>query len=140
MNVILAAVGGTVVLAILGIVFGLILSGIDRRIVARMQARVGPPLLQPFTDVRKLFAKQNIIPVNALPCLFNAMPIIALASSIAILLYLPFGSFAPVLGEMGDVILVLYLLIVPSLALVIGGFASGSPYATVGAQIGRAHV
>ncbi len=134
MNVILAAVGGTVVLAILGIVFGLILSGIDRRIVARMQARVGPPLLQPFTDVRKLFAKQNIIPANALPCLFNAMPIIALASSIAILLYLPFGSFAPVLGEMGDVILVLYLLIVPSLALVLGGFASGSPYATVGAQ------
>ncbi|MDU9377115.1 NAD(P)H-quinone oxidoreductase subunit 1, chloroplastic [Methanocorpusculaceae archaeon Sp1] len=134
MNVILAAIGGTIVLAILAIVFGLILSGIDRRIVARMQARIGPPLLQPFTDVRKLFAKQNIIPANAIPWLFNAMPIVALASAIAILMYLPFGSFAPILGELGDVILVLYLLIIPSLALVIGGFASGSPYATVGAQ------
>ncbi|MDR0980767.1 MAG: NADH-quinone oxidoreductase subunit H [Methanocalculaceae archaeon] len=134
MNPILAAVGGTIVLAILAIAFGLILSGIDRRVVARMQARVGPPLLQPFTDVRKLLAKQNIIPANAIPWLFNLMPIVALASAITILLYLPFGSFAPVLGEFGDVILVLYLLIIPSLALVIGGFASGSPYATVGAQ------
>lgn len=134
MNPILAAIGGTIVLAIFAIAFGLILSGIDRRVVARMQARVGPPLLQPLTDVRKLLAKQNIIPANAIPWLFNAMPVVALASAIAILLYLPFGSFAPLLGEFGDVILVLYLLIIPSLALVIGGFASGSPYATVGAQ------
>ncbi|HJK45329.1 MAG TPA: NADH-quinone oxidoreductase subunit H [Methanocorpusculum sp.] len=134
MNPILAAIGGTIVLAIVAIAFGLILSGIDRRVVARMQARIGPPLLQPLTDVRKLLAKQNIIPANAIPWLFNAMPVVALASAIAILLYLPFGSFAPLLGEFGDVILVLYLLIIPSLALVIGGFASGSPYATVGAQ------
>ncbi|MDR3102089.1 MAG: NADH-quinone oxidoreductase subunit H [Methanocalculaceae archaeon] len=134
MSVFFAALGGTILLASFAIGFGLLLTGIDRRVAARMQARVGPPLLQPFTDVRKLFAKQNIIPANAIPWLFNAMPIIALASSIAILLYLPFGSFAPVLGAFGDVILVLYLLIIPSLALVLGGFASGSPYATVGAQ------
>lgn len=134
MNPVLGAVGGTIVLAVLAIAFGLILAGIDRRVVARMQARVGPPLLQPVTDVRKLLAKQSIVPANAIPWLFNAMPIVALASAIAILLYLPFGSVAPVLGEFGDVILVLYLLIIPSLALVVGGFASGSPYATVGAQ------
>ena len=134
MNILVAAVGGTILLAVLGIVFGLLLAGVDRRVSARMQARVGPPLLQPFTDVRKLLSKQNIVPANAIPWLFNAMPVIALASAVAILLYLPFGSFAPVLGELGDVILVLYLLIVPSLALVIGGFAAGSPYATVGAQ------
>ncbi|RBQ25521.1 MAG: F(420)H(2) dehydrogenase subunit H [Methanocorpusculum sp. MCE] len=134
MNIILSAVGGTVVLAILSIIVGLFLAGIDRRIVAHMQARMGPPLSQPFTDVKKLFAKQSIVPANAIPWLFNLMPIVALASSIAVLLYLPFGSLAPILGYAGDMILVLYLLIVPSLALVIGGFASGSPYATVGAQ------
>ena len=134
MNIILSAIGGTIVLAIIGIAVGLFLSGIDRRIVARMQARIGPPLRQPFTDVKKLLTKQSIVPANAIPWLFNLMPIAALASSIAVLMYLPFGSLAPVLGEAGDMILVLYLLIVPSLALVIGGFASGSPYATVGAQ------
>jgi formate hydrogenlyase subunit 4 len=134
MNIILSAIGGTIVLAIIGIAVGLFLSGIDRRIVARMQARIGPPLRQPFTDVKKLLTKQSIVPANAIPWLFNLMPIAALASSIAVLMYLPFGSLAPILGEAGDMILVLYLLIVPSLALVIGGFASGSPYATVGAQ------
>ncbi len=134
MNIILSAVGGTVVLAIIAIFVGLFLAGIDRRVVAHMQARMGPPLTQPFTDVRKLFGKQSIVPANAIPWLFNLMPIVALASSIAVLLYLPFGSLAPILGDAGDMILVLYLLIVPSLALVIGGFASGSPYATIGAQ------
>ena len=47
--------------------------------------------------------------------------------------YKPCG-FPPLLSNMGDLILILYLLIIPSLAMVIGGFASGSPYATVGAQ------
>ncbi|HJJ54356.1 MAG TPA: NADH-quinone oxidoreductase subunit H, partial [Methanocorpusculum sp.] len=134
MNIILSAVGGTIVLALIAMFVGLFLAGIDRRIVAHMQARMGPPLSQPFTDVRKLFTKQSIVPANAIPWLFNLMPIVALASSIAVLMYLPFGSLAPILGEAGDMILVLYLLIVPSLALVIGGFASGSPYATIGAQ------
>ncbi|MCQ2376443.1 MAG: NADH-quinone oxidoreductase subunit H [Methanocorpusculum sp.] len=134
MNEILAAVIGVVVLTICSLVVGLFLAGLDRVVVARMQARVGPRLRQPFIDIAKLFRKENIVPKNAVPILFNLMPVLALAASIAILLYLPFGSIAPVLGAAGDMILVLYLLIIPSLCLVIGGFASGSPYATVGAQ------
>lgn len=134
MNIVLTAIIATLLSAVLGVCFGLLLAGVERIVAARMQARVGPPLLQPFTDVRKLFAKQNIVPANAVPWLFNLMPVAALASAVAVMLYLPFGSLAPVLGSAGDVVLVLYLLIVPSLALVIGGFASGSPYATVGAQ------
>lgn len=134
MNEILAAIIGTIVLTVCSLVVGLYLSGLDRKIVARMQARVGPRLHQPFIDIAKLFGKQNIVPKNAVPLLFNLMPVIALAASIAVLLYLPFGSLAPVLGSSGDMILVLYLLLIPSLCLVIGGFASGSPYATVGAQ------
>ena len=37
---------------------GGLLDGIDRKITARMQGRVGPPILQPFYDVTKLFNKQ----------------------------------------------------------------------------------
>jgi formate hydrogenlyase subunit 4 len=125
---------GAVVVAVFGIVVGLFLMGVDRIVAARMQARIGPPLTQPFTDVRKLFAKENVVPENAIPWMFNLAPVIALASAIAILLYLPIGGFTPVLSEGGDLILVMYLLTVPALALVAGGFASGSPYATVGAQ------
>ncbi len=125
---------GAVLVAVFSIIIGLLLMGFDRIVAARMQARIGPPLTQPFTDIRKLLAKENVVPENAIPWLFNLAPVIALASAITILLYLPIGGFSPVLSGGGDLILVMYLLTLPALALVAGGFASGSPYATVGAQ------
>lgn len=41
---------------------GLLLSGIDRKVVARMQKRIGPPIIQPFYDFFKLMGKETIIP------------------------------------------------------------------------------
>jgi len=130
---------GIVGLAIFGIVFGLIFKGIDRKLAAHMQGRIGPPLRQPFRDIVKLFTKENIVPENAIPWAFNLAPIAGLIGAISILLYLPIipggeAGLVPLLPASGDLILVLYLLIIPSLAMVIGGFSSGSPYATVGAQ------
>ncbi|MDD4126768.1 MAG: NADH-quinone oxidoreductase subunit H, partial [Methanomicrobium sp.] len=130
----LEAVIGTVLIAALGIVIGLFLLGVDRRFAAHMQARVGPPLTQPLHDVLKLMCKESIVPENAIQSVFNAAPVIAFASAVTVLLYIPLGSIAPVLGSYGDVILVMYLLTVPALAMVAGGFASGSPYASVGSQ------
>jgi formate hydrogenlyase subunit 4 len=129
---------GIIVLIGFGIIFGLFYKGLDRKISAHMQGRIGPPIRQPFRDIVKLFTKENIVPDNAIPWVFHLAPIMGLVASISILLYIPLGGFAPV-GQVedhvvGDLILILYLLILPSLALVIGGFASGSPYATVGAQ------
>ena len=125
---------GTIGLALFGMFFGLIYKGIDRKLSAHMQGRIGPPIRQPFRDVVKLFTKENIIPENAIPWVFHMAPLVGLVATISILLYLPIGGFAPLAAGKGDLILILYLLIIPSLALVIGGFASGSPYATVGAQ------
>jgi len=130
---------GTLILIGFGIFFGLIYKGIDRKISAHMQGRIGPPIRQPFRDIVKLFTKENIVPENAIPWIFNLAPLIGLVATITILLYLPIGGFAPIAtnatGSMfGDLILVLYLLMIPSLAMVIGGFSSGSPYATVGSQ------
>lgn len=131
---VLAAVVGCIAVAVYGMVFGLFLQGIDRKCAAHMQARVGPPLRQPFIDIGKLLCKDNVVPDNAVRAVFNAAPLIALAASVTILLYLPVGSFMPVLGSWGDIVLIMYLLTVPALAMVAGGFASGSPYATVGSQ------
>ncbi|HDQ07666.1 MAG TPA: NADH-quinone oxidoreductase subunit H [Methanoculleus sp.] len=131
---VMAAVIGCVGIAAYGMVVGLFLQGVDRKCAAHMQARVGPPIRQPFIDIGKLLCKDNVVPDHAVRAVFNAAPLIALAASITILLYLPLGSIMPVLGEWGDVVLIMYLLTVPGLAMMAGGFASGSPYATVGSQ------
>ena len=49
----------SVVFAVVATVLGCLLAGLDRKVTARMQGRVGPPLLQPYYDVRKLFSKEN---------------------------------------------------------------------------------
>jgi formate hydrogenlyase subunit 4 len=130
----LRIVFGSLGLAAFGIFFGLVYKGIDRKISARMQGRIGPPLRQPFRDVAKLFVKENIVPDHAIPWVFNLIPLVGLIGTLSILVYLPLGGFPALFPSGGDLIVVLYLLIIPSLCLVIGGFSSGSPYAIVGAQ------
>jgi len=131
---ILVKIIGAIVIAFLGVILGLFYKGIDRKLAARMQARVGPPIRQPFMDFFKLMIKENIVPQNAVPWIFNGAPIMALVSSITILLYLPVGNIPPLLSGYGDIVLIIYLLTLPAIGMVVGGFASGSPYANVGAQ------
>jgi NADH-quinone oxidoreductase subunit H len=125
---------GSALLVFIGGAFGMLYRGVDRKLVAHMQGRVGPPIVQPFRDVQKLLMKENIIPDGAITWLFNAAPFLALISTGSLLLFVPLFGQPALLESYGDMILVLYLLIVPSLAFVVGGFASSSPYATVGAQ------
>ncbi|RLF48441.1 MAG: NADH-quinone oxidoreductase subunit H, partial [Thermoplasmata archaeon] len=125
---------GTIGMTVFAILLGLSFKGIDRKIAAHMQSRVGPPLRQPFWDVGKLLIKDSVVPKNAVSWLFNFAPVICLASSITLLLYIPIAGYGPLLQGHGDLILILYLLTIPALSMVAGGFASGSPYATVGAQ------
>ena len=110
---------------------GLFLSGVDRKIVARMQKRVGPPLLQPFYDFFKLCGKETIVPAAANKGMFLAAPLVGLASLIVLQLFIPVFNFTA-FSTMADVIVILYLLLIPALAMIVGGAASGSPYAGVG--------
>ena len=54
---ILVKIIGAIVIAFLGVVVGLFYKGLDRKLAARMQARVGPPIRQPFMDFFKLMIK-----------------------------------------------------------------------------------
>ncbi len=125
---------GAIVIAFLGIAVGLFYKGLDRKIAARMQSRIGPPIRQPFYDFFKLMMKENVVPENAVPWVFNGAPLLALVSVITILFYIPIASFPALLGGSGDLILIAYLLAIPAVALVVGGFSSGSTYASIGAQ------
>lgn len=112
-------------------VAGLLLCGIDRKIVARMQKRVGPPVLQPFYDFFKLCGKETIVPAAASRTTFLAAPLVGLAALVVIQLFIPIFNFSAFSG-MADIIVILYLLLIPALSVILGGAASGSPYAGVG--------
>ena len=110
---------------------GMLLCGIERKIVARMQKRVGPPVLQPFYDFFKLCGKETIVPTAANKAVYMIAPLFGLASLVTIQLFIPIFSFSA-FGNMADIIVILYLLLLPALAEIYGAAASGSPYAGIG--------
>lgn len=114
--------------------FAVLFEGVDRKFHAVMQRRMGPPVIQPLYDILKLLGKENIVPRWGNPPFFHGGPWVAVVASVMVFLYIPMGSIPPVLSGRGDIILILYLLSLSGVAVAVGGFASGSPIANVGAQ------
>lgn len=114
-------------------VLGLVTSWIDRKVTARVQYRVGPPFFQPFFDIVKLLGKETLIPAGASRATFLMAPAIGLAGVIAASTLFWVNQFFEG-GFMGDWIVAIYLLTVPSLSIILGGFASRNPLASIGAS------
>lgn len=114
------------------VVFGVLMAGIDRKLVARMQRRVGPPILQPWYDFLKCCGKETIIPRFAKKTVFIGAPYLGLACLIVIALFIPVGSFGSAFTAGADVVVILYLLTIAGVTMIIGAASTGSPYAGVG--------
>jgi len=104
---------------------------VDRKLSARIQNRVGPPLFQPFADFVKLLSKEDITPEDVDPPSMRAIPILAFAAVATAFLYVPVVGSSP-LAFQGDLIVVLYLLTVPSILLFLIGWISRNIFATLG--------
>ena len=111
---------------------GLLASWFDRKLTARLQYRVGPPVLQPLYDILKLLNKETLIPVGANWITFLFAPLIGLASVMVVSAILWASNINPQHTFVGDLIVVIYLLLVPAIAIILGGFASGNPLASIG--------
>jgi len=116
-------------------VMGLLVGWVDRKITARLQWRVGPPWYQNFADVAKLLLyKETLIPEGVSKALFLGMPLVALANAALVSTIVLVINGAPGTGFIGDIIVVAYLLMVPSIALMLGGFASANTFGSLGAS------
>lgn len=115
-------------------VIGLVASWIDRKVTARVQYRVGPPVLQPLIDIIKLLGKETVIPRGAAKMTFLLAPVLGIASVIAVSALLWVNDIWPASGFMGDLIVAVYLLTIPSISIIMGGFASANPFASLGAS------
>ena len=115
------------------LVLGLVLRWVDRRVTAMVQWRVGPPWYQPMVDVLKLMGKENMMPVTARGTGFLLAPVIALSATAVAAVILWRAVAQPEAGFLGDLIVVIYLLMLPALMTILGASASGNPHAAVGA-------
>lgn len=117
---------GKLLLITLGVVFlaplaGGLLNGFDRWLSARLQARIGPPVWQPFADLVKLWHKDRFT-VNVVQILYaNAYLLFVVASLVEL-----------ALGQ--DLLMMLFTLAFGTVSLVLGGFSVRSPFTRIGAQ------
>lgn len=116
------------------LVAGGFLSWFDRKITAWVQFRKGPPMLQPLYDFVKLMSKETILPRNASRMTFLSAPIFSAAGAAIAGLLIMLPAFGVSGGFKGDVIVILYVLAIPSLTYIIGAMASGNPLASLGAS------
>jgi NADH-quinone oxidoreductase subunit H len=123
-------------------VYSTFVEWVDRKLYAKFQNRMGPMhtgshgILQPIADFVKLMAKEDIVPDRADKWLFNSVPVLALASVLASGLLLPVWHFTKGLESatsfQGDIIVIAYLLSLPTFAYFLAGWSSTSMYSVIG--------
>ena len=100
---------------------GGILVGIDRKLTARMQERMGPPLFQPFFDVLKLWGKTPLIASQLQPILAFGYLGFALVS-------------AGLVAFRQDLLLILFVTAIADICLTVAAFNAKSPYSYLGGR------
>ncbi len=109
------------------------LVGTIRWLKARLQNRRGAPAWQPYLELRKLFAKEVIVSRNA-SWLFRAAPFVVFAATVAVTFLVPFLAVPLPFDVVGDLLVVVYLLLLATFVLALAGLDSGSAFGGMGAS------
>ncbi len=112
---------------------GLAFEYVDRKLHARLQNRMGPPFFQPLADIIKLFSKETIFPSEADRGMLQLMPVLAMTCAVVSILYIPLISTSAIFSFEGDLIVILYLLTIPTMTLFLAGWHSVSLFSLIGA-------
>lgn len=115
-------------------VYAFLSEWLDRKFYAKMQNRVGPPWYQPFADFIKLLAKEVVIPACAEKRVFKMLPFFAVAAVVASFLMIPLQSNQSVISFEGDLIVIIYLLTIPTLTFFLIGWSASGPYSVIGSM------
>lgn len=117
----------------LALVLAPLLSGIINRTKAYFAGRQGPPLLQPYYDLAKLWRKGAVYS-RTTTWVFRLGPALGVALCALCLVFLPLGSTPPPVSFKGDLIFVIYLLAVHRFFTVLAAMDTGSAFEGMGAS------
>ena len=109
------------------------LVGLIRWLKARLQNRRGAPIWQPYRELAKLFGKEVVVSDNA-SWLFRATPFVVFASTAAVAVLVPIVAAPLPLDPVGDLLAVVYLLLLGTFFLALAGLDPGSPFGGMGAS------
>ena len=118
------------------LMMGMAYEWLDRKLVARLQNRMGPRWFQPLADNIKLLAKEEIVPDGCHILLFVALPVVAVAGTLTAALYVPMAGLQPAFSFPGDLIVTIYLLSLLTLCVGLAGANTGSRFSLIGATRG----
>jgi formate hydrogenlyase subunit 4 len=110
-----------------------LLVGLIRTLKARLQGRRGASPLQPYRDLRKLLAKETVV-AESTSWIFRVTPFILAAIMLVIALGVPLLVTRPALGFAGNIVLVMYLLLLGAFFLALAGLDAGSAFGGMGAS------
>lgn len=102
-------------------IIGLFLMGLERKLSARVQGRIGPPVFQPFYDLMKLFSKEALV-LNRVQVLYAYLHLAFMMVTVVLL----------VLGQ--DLLLVLFAHAFSTICLILGGMSVRSPFSRIGSH------
>jgi formate hydrogenlyase subunit 4 len=109
------------------------LLGLIRLVKARLQGRRGAPVWQPYFELRKLFAKDVIVSTNS-SWIFRAAPYVVFISTLAVTLVVPLVAVPLPFDAAGDLLVVVYLLLLGTFFLALAGLDPGTTFGGMGSS------
>jgi len=130
-----AALVSIFLLCLLNVALALVLSplyeGVMRKLRAAIHSRKGPPISQPYWDLLKLLGKEDLRTTGGI--VYAILPALTLGSVLLLATLIPMGATAP-LAFAGDMIVAIYVAAMSGVLIMVAGFSSASPFASVGSS------
>jgi len=116
-----------IVLPIVALAIGIFFLGLYRKIMARIQWRYGPPLVQPVIDIIRLFFQRG----TSHGIVFDLGLVLSLGGAMAVILFMPFAQWCPLSGS-GGLLVILYLMLLIPLGIALSGGQGANPNISIG--------
>jgi NADH-quinone oxidoreductase subunit H len=131
-----AVIGWSALSVFAGLLYGLLIGGTIRIVMARIQSRIGPPIWQPYVDLLKVLFQRTSIRHGAM---FYLAPVFRIVGGIGIYLLVPIVVGVPALSGFsfnGDLLLIIYFMFFGCLGMALGAGESGHPHAVLAVSRG----